>query len=171
MITRESASIVESSTDRRLVFLLDERQLLYDLPQAKHSCNRYGNSSVFGREWTLSDAFAFNTLDVPGLVSATLAYRDDYKENLGVPYLLFTSSDLESLLGNPRQVDRFTAWMEGLEKNGVERVSAMGFVGKKLSGEFKRLDGECPFEIGVKDYSSWSDYFDLSLDGKTSDSR
>ncbi len=171
MITRESASIVESSTDKRLVFLLDERQLLYDLPQAKHSCNRYGNSSVFGREWTLSDAFAFNTLDVPGLVSATLAYRDDYKENLGVPYLLFTSSDLESLLGNPRQVDRFTAWMEGLEKNGVERVSAMGFVGKKLSGEFKRLDGECSFEIGVKDYSSWSDYFDLSLDGKTSDSR
>ncbi len=171
VITRESASIVESSTDRRLVFLLDERQLLYDLPQAKHSCNRYGNSFVFGREWSLSDAFAFNTLDVPGLVSATLSHRDDYKENLGVPYLLFTSSDLESLLGNPRQLDRFTAWMEGLEENGVERVSAMEFIRKKLSGEFRRLDGECSFEMGVKDYSSWSDYFDLSPDGKTSDSR
>ena len=171
VITRKSASIVESSTDKSLVFLLDGRQLLYDFPQAKHSCNRYGNSFVFGREWSLSDAFAFNTLDVPGLVSATLAYRDDYKENLGVPYLVFTASDLEGLLGNPRQLDRFTAWMEGLEKNGVERVSAVGFVDKKLSGEFKRLDGECSFEMGVKDYSSWSDYFDLSLDGKTSDSR
>ncbi len=171
VITRVSASIVESSTDRKLVFLLDERQLLYDFPQAKHSCNRYGSSFVFGREWWISDAFAFNTLDVPGLTSATLGYRDDYKEKLGVPYLVFTASDLESLLGNPAQLDRFTAWMKGLEGNGVERVSAMEFVAKKLSGGFKRLEGECSFEIGVKDYSSWSDYFDLSTDGKTSDSR
>ncbi|NJE05667.1 glycoside hydrolase [Thermococcus sp. M36] len=171
VITRSSASRVESSTDKKLVFLLDERQLLYDFPQAKHSCNRYGKSFVFGREWHISDAFAFNTLDVPGLVSATLSYRDDYKENLGVPYLVFTASDLESLLGNPEQLDRFTAWMDGLEANGVKRVSAMEFVARKLSGEFKRLDGECSFEIGVKDYSAWSDYFDLSTDGKTSDSR
>ncbi|WP_297499375.1 glycoside hydrolase [Thermococcus sp.] len=171
VITRESASIVEASTEKKLVFLLDERQLLYDFPQAKHSCNRYGNAFVFGREWHISDAFAFNTLDVSGLISATLSYRDDYKENLGVPYLVFTASDLESLLGNPRQLDRFTSWMEGLERKGVGRVSAMDFVAKKLSGEFKRLEGECSFGIGVKDYSSWSDYFDLSLDGKTSDSR
>lgn len=171
VITRRSAELIESSTDRKLVFLLDERQLLYDFPQAKHSCNRYGNSFVFGREWGISDAFAFNTLDVPGLVSATLALRDEHKEKFGVPYLVFTASDLESLLGNPAQLDRFTAWMEGLERNGVERVSAMEFVRKKLTGEFKRLDGECSFEMGVKDYSAWSDYFDLSLDGKTSDSR
>jgi len=171
VITRGSASIVESSTDKKIVFLLDERQLLYDFPQAKHSCNRYGNSFVFGREWHISDAFAFNTLDVPGLISATINYRDDYKENLAVPYLVFTASDLESLLGNPQQLDRFTTWMEGLENNGVERVSAMQFVSKKLSDGFKRLKGECSFEIGVKDYSSWSDYFDLSTDGKTSDSR
>lgn len=171
VITRRSAELIESSTDRKLVFLLDERQLLYDFPQAKHSCNRYGNSFVFGREWSISDAFAFNTLDVPGLVSATLALRDGHKEKLGVPYLVFTASDLESLLGNPSQLERFTAWMEGLEENGVERVSAMEFVRKKLTGEFKRLDGECSFEMGVKDYSSWSDYFDLSTDGKTSDCR
>jgi hypothetical protein len=171
VITRGSASIVESSTNRKLVFLLDERGLLYDFPQAKHSCNRYLNSFVFGREWRISDAFAFNTLDVPGLISATLSYRDEYKENLGIPYLVFTASDLESLLGNPAQLDRFTSWMEGLEGKGVERVSAVEFVRRKLSGEFKRLEGECSFEIPVKDYSSWSDYFDLSLDGKTSDSR
>ncbi|BAD85932.1 hypothetical protein, conserved [Thermococcus kodakarensis KOD1] len=171
VITRESASIVESSTDRKLVFLLDERQLLYDFPQAKYSCNRYLNSFVFGREWELSDAFAFNTLDVLGLIGKTLERRDEYKESVGVPYLVFTASDLESLLGNPAQLDRFISWMKGLEENGVERVSAMEFVRRKLSGEFRRLDGECSFEMGVKDYSAWSDYFDLSLDGKTSDSR
>ncbi|WP_457751223.1 glycoside hydrolase [Thermococcus sp.] len=171
VITRRTAQIIESQTDKKLVFLLDERQLLYDFPQAKHSCNRYGKSFVFGREWGISDAFAFNTLDVPGLVSATLSHRDDHKENLGVPYLIFTAGDLESLLGNPAQLDRFTAWMEGLEANGVERVSAMEFVRRKLSGGYRCLDGECSFEIGVKDYSSWSDYFDLSTDGKTSDSR
>ncbi len=171
VITRESASIAESSTDKRLIFLLDGRQLLYDIPQARHSCNRYLNSFVFGREWSLSDSFAFNTLDVSGLVSATLSYRDDYKEDGGIPYLVLTASDLESLLGNPQQLDRFTAWMRDLEGRGIERVSVMDFVQKKLSGEFRSIDGECYFEIGVKDYSSWSDYFDLSTGGKTSDSR
>ena len=171
VITGKTAQLIESLTEKKLVFLLDERQLLYDFPQAKYSCNRYGNSFVFGREWALSDAFAFNTLDVPGLVSATLALKDEHKEKLGIPYLVFTASDLESLLGNPAQLDRFIAWMEGLERNGVERISAMEFVRRKLTGEFKRLEGECSFEMPVKDYSSWSDYFDLSLDGKTSDSR
>ena len=171
VITKRTAEIIESATDKKLVFLLDERQLLYDFPQAKYSCNRYGGSFVFGREWSLSDAFAFNTLDVSGLVGETLSRRDDYKESIGVPYLVFTASDLESLLGNPQQLDRFVAWMEGIEKKGVERISAPSFVWKKLSGEFKRLRGECSFVMPVKDYSSWSDYFDLSLDGKTSDSR
>jgi len=102
VITKRTAKIVESATDKKLVFLLDERQLLYDFPQAKYSCNRYDKSFVFGREWSLSDAFAFNTLDVPGLIRETFARCDTYKENLGVPYLIFTASDLESLLGNPK---------------------------------------------------------------------
>ena len=171
VITRKSAEIIESSTDKKLVFLLDERQLLYGFPQAKHSCNRYGNSFVFGREWSLSDAFAFNTLDVPGLIRATAGMADREKEEAGIPYLVLMASDLESLLGNPAQLDRFTAWMEGLEKLGVERVSAPEFVRRKLSGEYRRLEGECSFEMGVKDYSSWSDYFDMSIDGKTGDMR
>ncbi len=171
VITKKSAEIVESSTNKELVFLLDERQLLYDFPQAKYSCNRYSKSFVFGREWLLSDAFAFNTLDVQGLIQATLRMADLEKERSGIPYLIFMASDLESLLGNPAQLDRFIRWMEGLEQNGVERVSAPEFIRKKLSGEYRRLEGECVFEIGVKDYSSWSDYFDLSIDGKTSDMR
>ncbi|GAB6101065.1 hypothetical protein JCM16138_02880 [Thermococcus atlanticus] len=171
VITRESAEIIESSTDKKLVFLLDERQLLYDFPQAKYSCNRYSNSFVFGREWSLSDAFAFNTLDVPGLIRATAGMADRDKEEAGVPYLVLMASDLESLLGNPAQLDRFTAWMGGLERLGVERVSAPEFVRRKLSGEYRRLEGECSFRMGVKDYSSWSDYFDMSIDGKTGDMR
>ncbi len=171
VITRKSAEIIESSTEKKLVFLLDERQLLYDFPQAKYSCNRYSNSFVFGREWSLSDAFAFNTLDVPGLIRATLELADWEKEKLGIPYLVFMASDLESLLGNPEQLDRFISWMKGLEQSGVERVSAQEFIRNKLSDKYRRLDGECQFTIGVKDYSSWSDYFDLSIDGKTSDMR
>ncbi len=171
VITRKSAEIIESSTEKKLIFLLDERQLLYDFPQAKYSCNRYSNSFVFGREWSLSDAFAFNTLDVPGLIRATLELADWEKEKLGIPYLVFMASDLESLLGNPEQLDRFISWMKGLEQSGVERVSAQEFIRNKLSDKYRRLDGECQFTIGVKDYSSWSDYFDLSIDGKTSDMR
>jgi len=75
VITRRTVQLIESLTDRKLVFLLDERGLLYDFPQAKYSCNRYSDSFVFGREWGLSDAFAFNILDVQGLVSETLSGR------------------------------------------------------------------------------------------------
>ncbi len=171
VITRKSAEIIESSTEKKLIFLLDERQLLYDFPQAKYSCNRYSNSFVFGREWSLSDAFAFNTLDVPGLIRATLELADWEKEKLGIPYLVFMASDLESLLGNPEQLDRFISWMKGLEQSSVERVSAQEFIRNKLSDKYRRLEGECQFTIGVKEYSSWSDYFDLSIDGKTSDMR
>ncbi|WP_457751244.1 glycoside hydrolase [Thermococcus sp.] len=171
VITRSSAEIVEGSTSKRLVFLLDERQLIYDFPQAKYSCNRYSRSFVFGREWELSDAFAFNTLDVDGLTAKTIERADPYKERNEIPYLVFTASDLESLLGNPSQLKRFKEWMEKLEKSGVERISAVEFVRRKLSGKFKKIEGECYFEMPVKEYSSWSDYFDLSVDGKTSDSR
>ncbi len=171
VITRKSAEIIESSTEKKLIFLLDERQLLYDFPQAKYSCNRYSKSFVFGREWSLSDAFAFNTFDVPGLIRATLELADWEKEKLGIPYLVFMASDLESLLGNPEQLDRFISWMKGLEQSGVERVSAQEFIRNKLSGHYRKLEGECQFTIGVKEYSSWSDYFDLSIDGKTSDMR
>lgn len=59
--------------------------------------------------------------------------------------------------------------MKGFEENGVERVLVMEFVRWKFLGEFRCFDGECFFEMGVKDYFVWSDYFDLSFDGKISD--
>lgn len=179
VITRETAGIVARSSGAEVVFLLDERQFVgLNLPQAKFSCNTYkcdgGLAYVFGRDHQLSDAFAFNTLDVDGLVRAVVEGRVDvFKENAGIPYLVYLASDLEALLSNPAQLDRFLGWMGGLEGRGVEGVSVPDFVRKKKGGEYDCLEGECSdhFRINVKDYSSWSDYYDLSLDGRTGDMR
>lgn len=60
---------------------------------------------MFGRDHQLSDAFAFNTLDAEGLIRAVSEGRVDvFKENSGIPYLVFLSSDLEALLSNPQQL-------------------------------------------------------------------
>lgn len=179
VITRKTAGIITESTDKRVVFLLDERQFVgLNLPQAKFSCNTYkcdGKTAfLFGRDHQLSDAFAFNTLDTEGLTRAVAEGRVDvFKEKERIPYLVFLSSDLEALLSNPQQLDRFLRWVRGLEGKGVEAVNAVEFVRKKLSGEYRCLKGECSgqFRINVKDYSSWSDYYDLSIDGRTSDMR
>ncbi|AHF79423.1 polysaccharide deacetylase family protein [Thermococcus paralvinellae] len=179
VITRKTAGIITEATDKGIVFLLDERQFVgLNLPQAKFSCNTYkcdGRTAfLFGRDHQLSDAFAFNTLDAEGLIRAVAEGRVDvFKEKEGIPYLVFLSSDLEALLSNPQQLDKFLKWVKGLKEKGVEAVNAVEFVRKKLSAEYKCLEGECSeqFRINVKDYSSWSDYYDLSIDGRTSDMR
>ncbi|ASJ01327.1 polysaccharide deacetylase family protein [Thermococcus gorgonarius] len=179
VITRETAGIVANSTSAEVVFLLDERQFVgLNPPQAKYSCNTYrcdGRISyAFGRDHQLSDAFAFNTLDVEGLIKAVAEDRvDAFKEKEGVPYLVHLASDLEALLANPQQLDRFLRWMAGLDERGVEGVNAVEFVRRKKKGIYKCLPGECSehFRINIKDYSSWSDYYDLSVDGRTGDIR
>ncbi|ASJ03611.1 glycoside hydrolase [Thermococcus profundus] len=179
VITKETAGIVVNATSADVLFLLDERQFVgLNLPQAKFSCNTYQCGGklayVFGRDHQLSDAFAFNTLDVDGLVRAVSEGRVDvFKEREGIPYLVHLASDLEALLANPQQLDRFLGWMRGLDEKGVEGINAVHFVRKKRSGEYRCLEGECSeyFRINVKDYSSWSDYYDLSLDGRTGDMR
>jgi hypothetical protein len=59
------------------------------------------------------------------------------------------------------------------QEKGVEGVNAVEFVRRKKSGNYKKLEGECSehFRINIKDYSSWSDYYDLSVDGRTGDMR
>ncbi len=179
VITRKTAGIITEATEKKVVFLLDERQFIgLNIPQAKFSCNTYkcdGKTAfVFGRDHQLSDAFAFNTLDAEGLIRAVSEGRIDvFKENSNIPYLVFLSSDLEALLSNPQQLDKFLKWVRGLEEKGVEAVNAVEFVRKKVSGEYRCLHGECSeqFKINVKDYSSWSDYYDLSIDGRTGDMR
>ncbi|AIF70388.1 glycoside hydrolase [Palaeococcus pacificus DY20341] len=179
VIARDSAKIISDSTDKKLLFLVDERQFReLHLFQAKFSCNTFKANGklcyIFGRDHQLSDAFAFNTLDVEGLIRAVAEGRIDvFKESQNIPYLVYLASDLEALVSNPQQLDRFMTWLKGLEDKGVELINAAEFVRKKLSGGFKCLEGECTekFELHVKDYSSWSDYFDLSLDGTTSDTR
>jgi|Deesub1362B_J571_1020462.scaffolds.fasta_scaffold00062_15 hypothetical protein len=179
VITKETAKIVVESVNKNVLFLLDERQFIgLHFPQAKLSCNTYKCDDklafVFGRDHELSDAFAFNTLDVEGLIRAVAEGRIDvFKEKLEIPYLVYLSSDLEALLSNPQQLDKFLKWISGLKERGVEIINAVEFVRKKKTQGFKVLNGECSehFRINVKDYSSWSDYYDLSLDGRTSDMR
>ncbi|RLF89312.1 glycoside hydrolase [Thermococci archaeon] len=179
VITKETAKIVTEATDKDVVFLLDERQFIgTNIPQARFSCNKYlcnGKSAfVFGRVHYISDAFAFNTLDIEGLIRAVAeGCVDVFKEKEGIEYLVFLSSDLESLVANPEQLDKFLGWIDGLKKRGIEIVNVAEFIRRKTSGEYKSLPGECSesFRINVKDYSSWSDYFDLSVDGRTSDMR
>ncbi|AEH24762.1 polysaccharide deacetylase family protein [Pyrococcus yayanosii] len=179
VITRETARIVTEATDKKVVFLLDERQFVgLNIPPAKFSCNTYRCDGkiafVFGRDHYLSDAFAFNILDVEGLVRAVAEGKVDvFKEKNGIEYLAFLSSDLESLVANPQQLDRFFGWIDGLREKGIEAVNAAEFVRRKLSGVYKCLEGECSesFHVNIKDYSSWSDYYDLSVDGRTSDMR
>ncbi|MFA4640363.1 glycoside hydrolase [Pyrococcus kukulkanii] len=179
VITKETAKIVTEATDKDVVFLLDERQFIgVNIPQARFSCNKYlcdGKSAfVFGRVHYISDAFAFNTLDTEGLTRAVAeGCVDVFKEKEGIEYLVFLSSDLESLVANPKQLDKFLGWVDGLKKRGIEIVNVAEFIRRKTSGEYKSLPGECSesFRINVKDYSSWSDYFDLSVDGRTSDMR
>lgn len=179
VITRESARIIRESSPSDLVFLLDERQFR-DLHffQAKFSCNTFKTDGhyayVFGRDHQLSDAFAFNQLDAEGLIRAVAEGRlDMFKESQKIPYLIYLASDLEALVSNPTQLDKFMKWIEGLRDRGVGIINAPEFIRKKKSGEYRCLEGECTerFEIKVKDYSSWSDYFDLSTDGTTSDTR
>ncbi|WP_456321819.1 glycoside hydrolase [Palaeococcus sp. (in: euryarchaeotes)] len=177
--TRDTAKMVAEATDKNVLFLFDERQFVgLNLPQAKYSCNTYKCNDkigyVFGRDHQLSDAYAFNTLNVDGLIRAVVEGRVDvFKENEEIPYLVYLASDLEALLSNPQQLDRFLNWIRGLEERGVEAINAIEFVRKKKRGEFKCLEGECSdhFRINVKDYSSWSDYYDLSVDGRTGDMR
>ncbi|NJF25417.1 glycoside hydrolase [Thermococcus sp. Bubb.Bath] len=180
VITKETAEIIaKAAAGRGVVFLLDERQFVgLNIPQAKYSCNTYRagekTAYAFGRDHQLSDSFAFNTLDVEGLIRAVAEGRVDvFKEREGIPYLIHLASDLEALLANPQQLDRFLGWMKGLDEKGVEGVNAVEFIRRKKKGEYKKLEGECSeyFRINIKDYSSWSDYYDLSVDGRTGDMR
>ncbi len=121
VITRETAEIIAKAAGREVVFLLDERQFVgLNIPQAKYSCNTYRagekTAYAFGRDHQLSDAFAFNTLDVEGGLIRAVAEGgrvDVFKEKEGIPYLVHLASDLEALLANPQQLDRFLGWMRG----------------------------------------------------------
>src|SRR5688572_13391615 len=70
---------------------------------------------------------------------------------------LLVANDLESLLANPAQAERFETIVESLRQDGVQVVRPVPSDDAKASS--------------IVDYSSWSDYDDMLSGGVTSDTR
>jgi hypothetical protein len=168
-------------TQRELYFVLDSRQFLDPSPGFRHwSLNHVDLglpkvAYVFGRDVELSDAFAFGSRSVEEIVDAIVYERSDLlKEERGVPYLLTMASDLEALTGGPRQVERFRRLVEVLREVESPPTTHSKFLLGKLLGGLPAWEGEGTaeaFRAVVKDYSSWSDYFDHVVGGRTGDTR
>ncbi|MEM4293942.1 MAG: hypothetical protein QXJ27_07260 [Thermoplasmata archaeon] len=169
----------------KLYFILDKRQFLE--PRYEHylySLNYIEVADtkvfVFGRSPEISDIFAFSTADIKteefaeDIVSKILMKRDEIKETEQVPYLLTLSSDLESLVSNAKQVEKFRTLFIALKNAGINPVAIPHYIQMKLTDGLKRWEGEGEtkdFQALIKENSSWSDYADLLIDGKTSDTR
>lgn len=102
--------------------------------------------AVIGRDHPLSGDFAFGASPAPGFVAAAGSRGD-----------VHVSSDLESLLANPAQADRFASIVEGLRAAGHD-VAAPSPPDDLPSSD-------------LAESSSWSDYDEHLADGHTSDTR
>ena len=135
---------------RGLHLLLDARQLATQ----EESTTAWGATGLGGglrfaaRDVGLSGEFAFGDSGSEGFVASV--------KSRGATSVL-VASDLESLLANPRQAERFTAIVEGLRAHAVT-VAAPSPPARPMAAE-------------VLDYSSWSDYDEHLLHGRTSDTR
>jgi|GEM_PF-555421 len=167
--------------ETHLYFLLDSRQFLSPwMPQAFWSLNYLdlGTSKpfVFGRDAYISDAFSFGTAGIGSVLENIVRFRTDLaKEEKGVTYTLTLISDLESLIASPVQTKRFNSLVRALAFIGVKPSTHSNFIANKLSGLERSWEGEVEgaeaFKAVVKEYSSWSEYSDMLIGGKTSDTR
>ena len=107
-----------------------------------------GGVYAIARDPVLSGDFAFGASGASGFVSAA-------KSRPGDPLLI--TSDLESLLGNPAQAERFEAIVRIARSEGVSVVSPAPAGVSRVAP--------------VVEYSSWSDYDEHLHDGRTSDTR
>ena len=162
---------------RPFYLIMDRRQFMF--PQsdwAFWSLNYIIKDAIwgFGRNNDLSDAFAFGQRSPQELASDIINNKTDFsKEKDEVPYLITMASDLESLLSHPTRIENFRALLKELNKAKISVISHGEFIKKKKSGEFKAFKGEggdLDFHLLIKEYSSWSDYFDLARPN-TSDTR
>ena len=130
--------------------VLDSRQLAAE-EEATTAWGRTGLDAGLrfaARDPGLSGEFAFGGSSADAFAGSVVARRMDS---------LLVASDLESLLSNPAQGDRFAEIVEGLRKRGVTVTSP--------------APPDRPMAAGVLDYSSWSDYDEHTLHGRTSDTR
>ena len=135
---------------RGVHLLLDARQLAAQ----EESTTAWGKTGLDGgmrfaaRDHGLSGEFAFGASN-PAEFAASVESRHATS--------LLVASDLESLLANPAQAQRFGAIVESLRAGGIS-VSAPG-------------PPPTPMAADVLDFSSWSDYDEHLLHGRTSDTR
>jgi hypothetical protein len=135
---------------RGVHLLLDARQLA----ASEDSSTAWGATGLGGglrfaaRDHGLSGEFAFGGT-APGAFTASVKSRHATS--------VLVASDLESLLANPRQAERFTAIVERLRAREVS-VAAPSPPARPMAAD-------------VLDFSSWSDYDEHLLHGRTSDTR
>src|SRR5256714_194524 len=103
---------------------------------------------AIGRDHPLSGEFAFGATTAPEF-AASVSSRGSGS--------LLVANDLESLLANPMQAERFEAIVHTLREGAVQVIPPVP-------------PGDAP-PLALVDYSSWSDYDDMLSGGITSDTR
>lgn len=104
--------------------------------------------AAVGRDHPLSSEFAFGSTRAPEFCHAALA---------GGKRQVFVASDLESLLSNPAQAERFETIVQALRAKGAEVRAPLPPSGLQV--------------VPVVEFSSWSDYDEFLHAGHTSDTR
>ena len=135
---------------RGVHLILDERQLA-SVPEPGNAWARIGQVNrmpVVVRDPALSGDFAFGASEPSAFCESVGRHRASS---------LLVASDLESLLANPAQAERFGGIVETLKAQGIE-----------VAGPTPP-DGAPSAE--AVDFSSWSDYDEYARGGHTSDTR
>lgn len=130
---------------------------------------------VFGRDVEVSDAYSFGSRTVGEIVDTIVYERADAaKDEEGVAYLLTMASDLEALVGSPAQLARFRELMVTLHDVESWPTTHADYIRGKVEGRLRSWEGEGrdeAFSAAIKEYSSWSDYSDQMVEGRTGDTR
>src|SRR3989475_1098275 len=149
---RRMAGDVEGPQDllKDVHLLLDARQLA----TLEESTTAWGRTGLDGglrfaaRDPGLSADFAFGRSGPAEFATSVAGRKADS---------LLVSSDLESLLADPAQAERFTGIVEAIQGAGAKVASP--------------FPPSRPMAADVLDFSSWSDYEEHLLHGRTSDTR
>src|SRR2546428_8123194 len=149
---RRVAGDLEGGSDllKGVHLLLDARQLA----TLEESTTAWGRTGLDGglrfaaRDPGLSADFAFGRSGPAEFATSVAGRKADS---------LLVSSDLESLLANPAQAERFTGIVEAIQGAGAKVASP--------------FPPSRPMAADVLDFSSWSDYEEHLLHGRTSDTR
>jgi hypothetical protein len=114
----------------------------------------------FGRDVSLSDAFAFGHMKPEEIAQKILTeHSDEIKESLGIPYIKTLASDLEALLISPERGREYQTLIGSIMEYGIQLVPHSKFIENKLKDKWKKWSGEGEtFEAKIREFSSWSDY-------------